>query len=288
MSEAVVRPLRPDEAEQAHLLSVRTFAALDGVEPRPVTVESRARGTSRVAHLQRTDPDGAWAAEQDGRLVGVGLATRREGLWFLSLLVVDPDLQGAGTGARLLEASLRTAQDASAAWVLSSPDPRALRRAALAGFALEPGYGASGQVDRALLPAVPSVREGSWERDGDLVDEVARSLRGAGYGPDLAALAEVGAQLLVAEAAAGRGVAVLLPNGPRPLGATTAQAAQALLWAALAESGEESSLEFLTARQPWAVDVAVAARLPLRPAASSCHRGRLGPFSPYLPSGAYG
>lgn len=286
-----VRPLRADEAEEAHLLSARTFAALDRVaalRPPPPTPESRARGTHRVAHLQRTDPDGAWAAEQDGRLVGVALATVREGLWFLSLLVVDPDLQGAGTGKRLLEQSLRTAEQARGAWILSSPDPRALRRYALAGFTLEPGYAALGPVDRSRLPAVPDVREGDWERDGGLVEDVARAQRGAGLGPDLAAMRQAGARLLVTDTARGRGFAVLLPSGPRPLGATSTASAQDLLRAGLAEAGGDASVEFLTARQGWAVDVVVAAGMAPRPAASVCRRGDLGPMSPYLPSGAYG
>ena len=286
-----VRPLRPDEATEAHLLSSRAFDELDraaGVVLSAHTDDWLERGRARVAHLQRTDPDGAWAAEQDGALVGVALATVRERLWFLSLLAVEPGLQGAGTGRLLLEAALRTAQGAAAGWILSSEDPRALRRYASAGFALEPGYAATGTVDRALLPAVPQVRDGSWEADGERVDALVRTLRGAGFGPDLGAIAASGARLLVSDPALGAGFAVLSPAGVRPLGASTPAAAQALLWAALGEVEGEPAVEFLTARQGWAVDVAVQARLALRPAASSCHRGLLGPFTPYLPSGRYG
>jgi len=286
-----VRPLRADEATQAHLLSSRAFDALDraaGVALPEHTDGWLERGRVRVAHLQGTDPDGAWAAEQDGALVGVALATVRERLWFLSLLAVEPGLQGAGTGRLLLEAALRTAQDATASWVLSSADPRALRRYALAGFALEPGLVASGPVDRALLPAAPDVRDGSWQADGERVEAVVRGLRGAGLGPDLAALEATSTRLLVTDTARGAGFAVLSAAGLRPLGATTPAAAQALLWAALAEVEGDPAVEFLTARQGWAVDVVVRARLALRPGASSCHRGLLGPFTPYLPSGRYG
>lgn len=287
----VLRPLRADEAAEVHALSARTFAALAEAEGEPPRVQddgTRARGAARVEHLQRTDPEGAWAAEHDGRLVGVALATMRERLWFLSLLVVEPGLQGAGTGARLLEAALRTGHDAAAGWILSSPDPRALRRYALAGFTLEPAYAVTGGVNRALLPAVPDVRDGSWERDGDLVDDVARSLRGAGYGPDREVFAGLGGRLLVTDTPRGQGFALVSPAGLMPLGATTPEAARDLMWAGLAELEDEVSSWFVTARQAWAVDIAVQARLSLRPRASSCHRGMLGPFTPYLPTGAYG
>jgi len=286
-----VRPLRPDEAAEAHLLSSRAFDELDrasGVVPSEHTDDWLERGRGRVAHLQRTDPGGAWAAEQDGALVGVALASVREQLWFLSLLAVEPGLQGAGTGRLLLEAALGTAQGAAAAWILSSEDPRALRRYARAGFALEPGYATSGRVDRALLPAVPDVRDGSWDADGERVEAVVRGLRGAGFGPDLAAFQGSGARLLLTDTARGAGFAVLSPAGLRPLGATTPAAAQALLWAALGEVEGDPAVEFLTARQGWAVEVVVQSRLALRPASSSCHRGLLGPFTPYLPSGRYG
>ena len=287
----VVRPLRPDEAQAAHLSSFSTFAELDarsGLSAPEHTPEVLRRGTARVAHRQRTDPHGAWAAELDGRLVGVALAVRREGLWFLSLLTVEPGLQGAGVGRRLLEAALGTAEDAAAGLVLSSADPKALRRYARAGFAPTPGYVARGPLDRALLPAVPSVRESSLDRDGELVEDVARSLRGAGFGPDLAFLQAFGARLLIADGPEGRGFAVLDGTRLRPLGATTTTAARALLWTALAESGPDVTVEFLTGGQQWAIDVVLAARLPLLPGSSVCTRGRLGPFTPYLPSGTIG
>ena len=287
----LVRPLRADEATEAHLLSSRAFDEVDraaGVVPAEHSDGWLERGRFRVAHLQRTDPDGAWAAEQDGVLVGAALASVRERLWFLSLLAVEPGLQGVGTGRLLLEAALGTAQGAAAGWILSSEDPRALRRYARAGFALEPGYAATGPLDRALLPAVRDVRDGSWQADGERVEAVARGVRGAGFGPDLGAFEATGCRLLVTDTARGTGFAVLSPAGLRPLGATTPAAAQDLLWAALGEAEGEPAVEFLTARQGWAVDVVVQAGLPLRPAASSCHRGLLGPFTPYLPSGRYG
>ncbi len=195
-------------------------------------------------------------------------------------------MQGQGVGGRLLTEALRTAEGAEAGWVLSSDDPRALRRYALAGFAPLPAYTARGTVDRTLLPAVPQVRDGDWDTDAELVEAVASAQRGAGYGPDLEVLRA--SRLLVTDGPDGRGFVAVWPGGVRPIGATTPQAGQALLWAALAEVGAEASVEFLTGEQQWAIDVVLRARLAMRPGSSTCHRGRLGPFSPYLPSGAYG
>lgn len=288
---AAVRPLRPDDVAAAHALSFATFAELDARLGDPVpehTDAVRTRGEARVAHLQRTDPDGAWAAELDGRLIGVALALRRGPLWFLSLLTVEPGLQGQGVGGRLLEAALRTSAGADGAWILATGDPKALRRYASAGFALHPGYDAFGTVDRALVPSGLDVREADLDAAGDLVEDVVTSLRGAPYGPELDAMRSVGAQALVAEDGPDRGFC--LHGGGRVLsvGATSPALGQRLLWAGLARAEGEVHLGFLTGEQQWALEVALAARLSVKPGSSSCRRGRLGPLTPYLPTGAYG
>jgi predicted N-acetyltransferase YhbS len=287
----LLRPLTPDDVPAAQQLSFATFAELDGRLGDPVpelTDEVRQRGEQRIAHLERTDPDGAWAAEDDGRLVGVALSLRRGPLWFLSLLTVEPGRQGQGTGRRLLEAALRTAEGAQAGWILSSPDPKALRRYARAGFDPHPGYDARGVPDRSALPAGLGVREGDLGVDGPLVEDVVALLRGVGYGPDLDLATSVGARVLVAEDGADRGFALLLGSRVASVGATTPRLAQRLLWAGLAEAESEVEVGFLTADQQWAVRAAVDAGLALKPGSSSCRRGALGPLTPYLPTGAYG
>jgi hypothetical protein len=71
------------------------------------------------------------------------------------------------------------------------------------------------------------------------------------------------------------------------LGATTEAAARQLLWASLAEAGEEVEVDWLSANQQWAIDVCLDARLSLKAGASLCLRGQPA-MSPYLPSGALG
>jgi predicted N-acetyltransferase YhbS len=245
---------------------------------------SRVRSERRVAHLQRTGPDGCWVAESGGAVVGAALALRRGPLWFLSALSVTPPLQGRGIGRALLDAALRTAAGAPAGMIMSSSDPKALRRYGRAGFALLPGFDLTGTPDRSALPAVEGVREGDWSRDAPLVDGLGRRLRGAAYGPDLEVLA-VTHRLLVADDGfvAFRGAAVSL------LGAGTPAAAQALLWAALAEGdGAPVRVDAVTGAQQWAVEVALAAGLQVRPGTALCTRGAVGPLTPYLPSGGYG
>ena len=53
-------------------------------------------------HLRATDPDRFVVGLVDGRIAGFASAVVREGLWFLSMLFVLPDAQGAGLGTDLL------------------------------------------------------------------------------------------------------------------------------------------------------------------------------------------
>jgi GNAT superfamily N-acetyltransferase len=288
----VVRPLRDDDVAAAVEVQVASFGALDAAEGRPQRPPDdrlRALAALRVRHLVATDPDGCVVAEVDGRVAGVALALRRGPLWFLSLLVVDPQAQSAGLGGAMLDAVLATADGAAPAYLCSSNDARALRCYGRAGFAMHPAWDADGPLDRCLLPAVDGVRTGDWARDGALVDDLVAQLRGAGYGPDLARWAEDGMGLLVD--AAGGGYAVLGPGRVRAVGARDEATATRLLWAAVAESAGpdgQTSVESLTGEQQWAVAVAHAARLTLRPGTGIGVRDGRRPPAPYVPSGAYG
>lgn len=284
-----LRPLLPADVAAAYDVQIGALAdlAVRTHEPvRDITPEVRQRGELRIAHLQDTDPDGAWVWEQDGALTGVALALRRGPLWFLSLLMVAPEAQSAGAGGTLLRASLQTCGELGL--ILASSDPRALRGYQRAGFDLHPAFCARGPVDRSLLPSVPGVRAGSYDTDADLVEDVAVAQRGAPLGPDLGYYRRVGAPLLVVDDAGGRGYVVLRPGGVTNLAATTEDAARRLLWSAFAEAGPDCEVDWMTAEQQWALDVCLDARLPLLPGPSSCLRGRPGPLSPYLPGGWFG
>ena len=71
------------------------------------------------------------------------------------------------------------------------------------------------------------------------------------------------------------------------LGATDDATASVLLWRFLAEAGAEAEIGGLTARQNWAVKVALAARLEIVPCGALFLAGREHPPGPWLPSSWY-
>ena len=281
-----IRPMQPADVAGADLVA---FEALHGAMPDAgESVGARARrGPSRIAHLLGTDPGGAWVAEGEReRVVGFGLALVRDGLWGLSLLAVEPDLQGNGIGRRLLDAALGYAEGTRGAIILSSTDPKAMRRYARAGFDLRPQVAAAGMIDRERVPAPhPDLRGGTGD-DLDATQAVSRFVRGATHAPDIPNQLANGCQLLVL---GDRGFAVHRAGSPRLLAARDEQAATALLWGALAAAppGATVQVDFIAAGQDWAVAVALEAGLALSPDGPLFVRGEVGPLRPYLPSGAY-
>ncbi len=279
-----------EDVEVAYQTSSNAFA--DNPEDR-ARIESRtpeeiASRQERLRHLLCTDPDGAWIADDDdGRMAGVAVTLRREGLWVLSLLTVAAEYRSRGIGKALLGHALSYAEGCRGALIASSSHPAALRRYATAGFTLLPSLAATGTVRREKLPAKLAVRDGD-ESDLDLAADIDRRLRGASHGPDLEFLLSVGGRMIISERRGARGYAVSSDGMPRVLAATTPEAASELLWACLADapSGEtEVNVNWLTGDQGWAVDVALSAGLALRPWGALCKRGEVGPLTPYLPNG---
>jgi GNAT superfamily N-acetyltransferase len=278
--------MRESEAEAVHLLGVAAFQDLEqrlGEPPSPLPAVGPA--LIRIRHLIQTDPAGALVAEADGQLVGAALALVRGALWGLSLLIVLPEHQSAGVGRALLAQALRHGDGAVRGGViLSSPDSRALRAYARAGFALHPSLNAEGKSRGVTAPR--SVRDGSVE-DLPLTEAVDQAVRGAAHGRDIVASLSAGGRLFVVPE---RGYAVV-HDGRRVslLAALDEEAAQDLLRAALAAAPpeKEASVEFITSAQSWAIEPVLDAGLALRPGGAVFLRGEVGPFAPYLPSGAY-
>jgi GNAT superfamily N-acetyltransferase len=275
--------MEPADAEAVYAVSLAAFHDLDlrlGLRPEPAATGSGA--ALRVGRIQRTDPGGAWVAERDGDVVGGALAIVREGLWGLSLLVVRPDAQSSGAGRELLARAYAYGNGARGRIVLASRDPRALRAYARLGLALHPAAAAHG---RPRIAAPPDVRPGGAD-DLPLTEAVDRAVRGAAHGEDILALLEAGGRLLVLPE---RGYAVLRGAELRLLAAFDEQSAATLLRGCLAAAdGEQSSVEFITSAQQWAVAPCVEAGLELRSEGGAVFLGGdVGPFAPYLPSGAY-
>jgi len=247
---------------------------------------ARQRGRRRLAHLLDHDPAGAFVADRAGEVVGVGLATRRGPLWFLSLLAVATGAQSQGIGRRLLEATMTTLGEAGA--LCASSDPRALRRYWRAGFALAPAFEAKGELDRRTIPAIAGVREGSFDSDREFVEHVATLQRGAPHGVDIDYYAGADRRLLVTDTVAGQGYVVCDDAGPAVLAASGADAATRLLWSALAEATKPADVLWLSHDQRWAIDVVLEARLSLSLVGCRCLKSPGGPMSPYLPNGSLG
>jgi GNAT superfamily N-acetyltransferase len=253
----------------------------------PAGTDWRPFWDRRTRHILRHDAEGCWVADDDGSVVGVAVAVRREKLWGLSGYFVHPDHQGAGIGAALLDAALTYSQGCLRGIIISTSDPRAARRYRLAGFTLHPSIRRFGVVNRATLPVVDGVREGNLG-DRDLCDSVDRRIRGAAHGVDHEFLCSEDT-LLVCDTLTGSGYCYVDAAGsPILLAATNRKLAQRLLWSALARSpqGSHVRVDFLSAAQEWAVDVGLAAGLSLRPEGYLCLR-HMRPPAPYLPSGAF-
>jgi GNAT superfamily N-acetyltransferase len=275
--------MREDDVPAAHDLNVETFEDIqrrrgETIDPRPDPVLAHIR----YRHLVRTDPGGAWVAEDERGLAGVALSSLREGIWGLSLLVVRSDLQSSGLGRTLLQHAAEYGNGARGRIILSSRDPRALRSYFRLGLELHPALWATGAPYGVVAPS--EVREGGSE-DIPLTETVDRHVRGAAHGSDIAALRELGQALLVVPE---RAYAVLGDEGDvRLLAAVDDDSARAVLRGALARV-PQVSVGWITSAQQWAFEVCVEARLELRTDTGAvCFGGDVGAMRPYLPSGAF-
>jgi len=291
--DVVVRKLTDADVDQARQVQAEAFAGHDRTwgepvaEVTPVVAERQRR---RVRHFLANDPDGSWVAELEGAVVGLALALRRDRLWGLSMFAVDPAHQSLGIGRQLIDAALGYARPDDVAVILSTRDPRAMRRYAAARFDLHPQIRAVGRVDRSRLPSLGRrVREGGPD-DFAVADAVDVVVRGAPRGPDHPLLAELYPPMFVVDDAAGRGYAYpYFDGGVHALAATDEATATDLLWRCIAhdvERGVDSGVDHVNAAQQWAVRVIVAAGLTMQPAGPVFWRGRMPPAA-YLPSGPY-
>ncbi|MDT0310480.1 GNAT family N-acetyltransferase [Streptomyces sp. DSM 44917] len=282
----ILRRIRDSRADAE---SVRAVADAAFGRPPEQDERRRVRFTRRVRHLAVTDPHGCWLAEDDaGRPVGAALASRREGLWGLSLLAVVPGAQGKGVGGGLLRQAVAYARGTLRGMICARPHPGAARLYRRAGFSLHPSMRMTGNVDRAglVLPDGPAIEGGAAHRS--LMDSVDRRLRGGAHGPDHEELLRH-CRVVVADDLAGSGYAYVDDEGAVALlAATSRRIAVRLLTSALLSlpAGSPATLRHLTAEQEWALDVGLAAGLDLSADGYLCLRG-MRPPSPYLPSAEY-
>jgi hypothetical protein len=267
-----IRPLRGSDDEE-HVEAARLIRGAGYGSDAP---------SSLVGHLASHDAAGCWvASDEDSRMSGVVMSLRRDLLWCLSALAVNPPAEGVGS--RLLEAALLYSRGCLRGLAVLPDHPSTARLVRMAGFVLHPTMRLSGTVDRSALPLVDGVRDAT---DGDraFVDSIDRQVRGAARGPDHDALSAHG-QLLVCDLTTGSGYAYHRDGSVIALGATTREVARRLLWSVMARSARGSRVEVarLSAEQDWAVDVGLAAGLGVHAGGFLALR-HMRPPAPYIPS----
>ena len=289
-----VRPMTPADVHEVERLTDAAFYDLEvrthrtgWPEPEHRSEARAAQWRARVRHLVQHDPRGCWVAEDDSGVLGATVSMRRDTTWLLATYAVRPGLQGRGVGRQLLDAALAYGDGCLHGMIAASEDPPAVRRYRLAGFSLHPTMVLRGTVDRADLPVVERVREGS-AGDVDLMDSVDRQVRGAAHGVDHEVLTRAH-RLVVVDRPTGSGYAYVRPGGGAYLlAATNRRTATDLLWEALAATTPDVpvTVPHVSAANEWAVDVGMACRMQLWTSGYLALRG-LKPPSPYLHSGHF-
>jgi GNAT superfamily N-acetyltransferase len=290
VSDVVIRPMRLEDVPVAEELSLIAYTEAESFEP-PSLVASAPRHTparasqwiARTSHLLSTDPDGCWVAESKGELVGFAVSFRRDLLWMLASYAVRSGLQGQGIGRPLLEAALSYSRGCLRGMFASSSDPKAYRVYRRAGFSLHPELHLAGVPDRAVIPVIEHVREGT-PSDFELMDSLDRQRREAAHGPDHPLLASM-YRLLVTDRHTGSGYVYVHDSGaPQLLAASNRRTAARLLWEAIATAPTGAPLEIahVTIANEWAVDIGLEARLSVSTRGYLALRG-MRPPTPYLP-----
>ena len=284
MSAITVRPMSETDIPQAASVALAAFE-MDAADP---AVHSRWQQS--IGYRLASDPGGSFVSDQAGEVVGIAQALIRERLWILSLLTVSPTLRrpGGGDGRALINAALAYGAEIDAGIIMASNDPRALRLYGSSGFALEPTFEAQGRVDRDRIPRTdPDITQLSVREIPELAP-ISLALRGAAHTRDLENAVNGGASLFRLR---DRGFVLTMPGrGVSALAARDEAAASALLWHGLAQlaDDDETTINFITGRQQWAIEVLLAARLPISSRGAIAVRGRPGPLWPYIPSPPYG
>lgn len=205
----------------------------------------------------------------------------------MSLLATVPNSLRRGLGRELLRHAMSNADSGSPGSIQCSRDPAAMALYSSAGFSLHPVVVGWGTVRPGKVCVDPRVRRADNQALGT-VDAFDRAIRGSARTVDvMAMLSEPGNRLLLID---DRGYAVAKEDRIVTLGARDEDAATTLLGTVLPEMSDGTSIEvnWLAARQQWAIRTLVDSGVELHPYGPMMVRGRPGPPSPYILSGGDG
>lgn len=282
MDPVTIRPMSDDDVDSCSEVFDRAISQLRQDLALPSEAPSLGSAARRIAFLLCSSPGDSAVAELHGTIVGFAQATRRDDCWTLAHLFVDPIRQSSGIGTSLLNTVVALGTDLPVGLIGSTADPRAIRAyARLPGFRVHPTVRAEGRV------TAPQVSFGGRSNvladtaDFDEAARIDRAVRGSARTDDLAHLLDEGHDF---RSIPGRGYVVANDTAIATISALDGDAAGALLLDALSRTvGTEIELPRMTANQQWAIGVAVAAGLRLRPWGPLMVRGLADPPSPYLP-----
>lgn len=239
--------------------------------------------TRRFRHaIERAHPASRLAFDARGALIAATIISPRGHLLILSLAIVAEEHQGRGL-ARTMLAGFPEARPGTNRVVMSSTDPKAMRRYARLGLGVHPCLAACGILRPGAVERPREAERCSPLEGAQILDAIAREARGEPYGDDIAMWEDQGDTLhLIGDQAAA------IQNGGviRIVVARSEAAAQAVLRAAMdgVPPGETVHVRHIRSGQDWAVRAALDAGLPLSPEGPLFSDGPLGRF--HLPTGS--
>lgn len=128
----VYRPAWPADLEatyQIFVAAANELRARSGRPPIDDTPQRRGWAIPLRRHLLSHDAERFWVAETHDQLVGFGMATLRERLWYLAALHVLPAYQAERIGSELLRRCLATADGARAVRIVISESTQPISNA---------------------------------------------------------------------------------------------------------------------------------------------------------------
>ncbi len=132
VTRVLFRPAGPSDLESTYevfVTAANELRARSGRPPIDDTPQRRGWAIPLRRHVLAHDPERFWVAEAEDRVVGFGIATLRERLWYLAALHVLPAYQGRRIGHELLRLCLASAAERRAVRIVISESAQPISNA---------------------------------------------------------------------------------------------------------------------------------------------------------------